>query len=88
MQRKLGVVGAQHAAPGQAESLSHTCFMQRKCPICGKPTDSKQSADFPFCSERCKLLDLGNWASEKYRISEPVLEEPATQNPHPDKDSS
>ncbi len=26
----------------------------------------------PFCSERCKLIDLGNWASEKYVISTPV----------------
>jgi endogenous inhibitor of DNA gyrase (YacG/DUF329 family) len=27
----------------------------------------------PFCSERCKDVDLGNWAMEKYVISEPVL---------------
>jgi len=26
----------------------------------------------PFCSERCKLIDLGNWASEKYVISMPI----------------
>lgn len=26
----------------------------------------------PFCSERCKLIDLGNWASEKYVISTPI----------------
>jgi len=26
----------------------------------------------PFCSERCKLIDLGNWASEKYVISSPL----------------
>jgi len=29
--------------------------------------------DFPFCSERCRLLDLGNWAMEKYVVSEPAL---------------
>ncbi len=28
----------------------------------------------PFCSERCKLLDLGNWASEKYVISSPATD--------------
>jgi endogenous inhibitor of DNA gyrase (YacG/DUF329 family) len=28
--------------------------------------------DFPFCSERCRLTDLGKWASEEYRISEPA----------------
>lgn len=59
--------------------------MQRNCPICGKPADSATHADFPFCSERCKLLDLGNWASEKYRISEPASEEPAPEKPEADE---
>jgi uncharacterized protein len=49
--------------------------MQRACPICRKPADSETSADFPFCSERCRLLDLGNWASESYVISEPAFDE-------------
>ena len=38
-----------------------------KCPICGKEV-SRNNPDQPFCSERCRLIDLGNWASEKYRI--------------------
>lgn len=29
----------------------------------------------PFCSERCKLIDLGNWASEKYVISTPLTQD-------------
>ncbi len=49
--------------------------MKWQCPICRKPTDSESTADFPFCSERCRLTDLGNWASEKYKISEPVIDE-------------
>jgi endogenous inhibitor of DNA gyrase (YacG/DUF329 family) len=49
--------------------------MQWRCPICRKPTSTEASPDFPFCSERCKLIDLGNWASEKYKISEPVIDE-------------
>ncbi|HXJ17857.1 MAG TPA: DNA gyrase inhibitor YacG [Candidatus Polarisedimenticolia bacterium] len=49
--------------------------MKRTCPICRKPTDSERDADFPFCSERCRLLDLGAWASEKYRISQPAFDE-------------
>ena len=28
--------------------------------------------EFPFCSERCRLIDLGNWASEKYVIPSPI----------------
>jgi endogenous inhibitor of DNA gyrase (YacG/DUF329 family) len=49
--------------------------MQRTCPICRKPTDSETHPEFPFCSERCRLHDLGNWASEKYVISESALDE-------------
>ena len=46
-----------------------------RCPICRKPTDSENNSDFPFCSERCRVLDLGNWASEKYRICQPIFDE-------------
>ena len=42
-----------------------------KCPICRKEVQ-KDSAYVPFCSERCKLIDLGKWASEKYVISSPI----------------
>ena len=49
--------------------------MKRVCPICRTPTDSEPHADFPFCSERCRLIDLGSWSSEKYRISQPVFDE-------------
>jgi endogenous inhibitor of DNA gyrase (YacG/DUF329 family) len=61
--------------------------MKRHCPICRKPADSETHPDFPFCSERCRLLDLGNWASEKYRISEPVIDEstPETSERDPDE---
>jgi endogenous inhibitor of DNA gyrase (YacG/DUF329 family) len=48
--------------------------MKHRCPICKKPTDSESNADFPFCSERCRERDLGNWASEKYVVSEPVFD--------------
>jgi hypothetical protein len=49
--------------------------MKRRCPICHKPTDSETNDDFPFCSERCRLTDLGNWSSEKYVITNPVFDE-------------
>ncbi len=40
-----------------------------KCPTCGKPVRwDKESPWRPFCSERCKLIDLGEWASESHRI--------------------
>jgi len=49
--------------------------MKHKCPICKAETGSAVHADFPFCSERCRNRDLGNWASEKYVVSEPVFDE-------------
>jgi endogenous inhibitor of DNA gyrase (YacG/DUF329 family) len=45
-----------------------------KCPICDKETRSEGNPYRPFCSERCKLLDLGNWAGERYSV--PTKEEP------------
>jgi hypothetical protein len=44
-----------------------------KCPICKKPVKSKD-AEFPFCSDRCRLIDLGKWASGAYVISSPVTD--------------
>jgi len=35
----------------------------------------------PFCSERCKLVDLSDWASERYRIVEPEHEEEVPREP-------
>ncbi|MGE5173132.1 MAG: DNA gyrase inhibitor YacG [Betaproteobacteria bacterium] len=39
-----------------------------KCPICKKEAPWKDNPSRPFCSERCRLIDLGKWASEDYRI--------------------
>jgi len=50
---------------------------QRKvlCPHCGSECLYQPSNPYrPFCSERCRLIDLGAWASESYRV--PVSEEP------------
>ena len=49
--------------------------MRHVCPICKTPTDSEKDADFPFCSDRCRKKDLGNWATEKYVVSEPIFNE-------------
>ena len=48
--------------------------MKHRCPICKTPTDSEVHGEFPFCSERCRQRDLGNWATEKYVVSEPVFD--------------
>ena len=43
-----------------------------KCPICGKETELLTEPLGPFCSDRCKLVDLGKWLGEEYRVSEPL----------------
>ncbi len=43
-----------------------------KCPICGKPSDFNAPPMGPFCSQRCKLVDLGSWFKEDYKVTEPL----------------
>lgn len=43
------------------------------CPTCGAIVQPKDE-DFPFCSDRCRKIDLGKWAMGVYRISSPVLD--------------
>ncbi|QLG88681.1 DNA gyrase inhibitor YacG [Chitinibacter bivalviorum] len=51
--------------------MSDTLKQQVKCPQCGcLNTYSPTNPSRPFCSERCKLIDLGQWANENYRIAE------------------
>lgn len=43
------------------------------CPHCGKEHQWDTHNRFrPFCSERCKMIDLGRWASEEYRVAQPA----------------
>jgi endogenous inhibitor of DNA gyrase (YacG/DUF329 family) len=47
-----------------------------RCPICGRRIQSDDAAKtptYPFCSDRCRLIDLGRWLGEDYRIG-PVTE--------------
>ena len=45
-----------------------------RCPICKKPVAPRaDNASFPFCSPRCRTVDLGKWLNEDYRV--PVEEE-------------
>jgi|GEM_PF-761760 len=45
---------------------------QHPCPICGRPVDPATSPAMPFCSERCRQIDLARWLGERYRIPGPV----------------
>ena len=44
-----------------------------RCPICRKIV-LKSEPEFPFCSERCRTIDLGKWASGAYVVSSPMSE--------------
>ncbi|HLW75013.1 MAG TPA: DNA gyrase inhibitor YacG [Gammaproteobacteria bacterium] len=52
-----------------------------ECPHCGKPVPwTDESKWKPFCSERCRLIDLGDWLTEKHAI--------ASEDTPPDQDDS
>jgi endogenous inhibitor of DNA gyrase (YacG/DUF329 family) len=57
------------------------------CPQCGKAVEWTPTSRWrPFCSERCKLVDLGAWASEAYRIplAEPAESDESAPDESPD----
>ena len=39
-----------------------------RCPVCDRPLDPQKSSARPFCSERCKQIDLGRWLDERYGL--------------------
>jgi len=45
------------------------------CPQCGKPSDPRYR---PFCSKRCKDIDLGRWLNEEYRV--PLVEDDTSED--------
>jgi len=58
-----------------------------RCPICKKRV-ATADPEFPFCSQRCRTIDLGKWASGQYVISSPVRDtEDEFQSDSPPKDS-
>lgn len=44
------------------------------CPICGKPV-AADDPNMPFCSDRCRTMDLANWATEKYSVPSTLASE-------------
>ena len=59
-----------------------------KCPTCQREIDWSQSPFRPFCSERCRLIDLGAWLAEKHAIpGEPVPDESGHTQGQPDGDA-
>jgi endogenous inhibitor of DNA gyrase (YacG/DUF329 family) len=65
--------------------------MEVSCPICHKMIEWEGNRFRPFCSERCKLIDLGHWAAESYRVpskSEEEEESPSANPAEEDEEAS
>jgi uncharacterized protein len=59
-------------------------MIRGRCPICSKRFEIEKLDDlpsFPFCSERCKLVDLGRWIDGAYAIPGPPASEEAESAP-------
>jgi hypothetical protein len=61
--------------------------MSLRCSICGKPFELDDSPALPFCSHRCRLIDLGRWLDEGYGMAI-EREEEADEEPPSDDDQS
>ena len=48
--------------------MSATATKTTRCPTCKGDADKTGNKVFPFCSERCHLVDLGRWLNEEYRV--------------------
>ena len=57
-----------------------------RCPTCKKIVVASDP-EFPFCSDRCRLIDLGKWASGAYVISSPLNDPETDDFQYPDDDS-
>lgn len=57
-------------APGAGGSDGARAGRRVRCPTCGKATGWSGNPDRPFCSARCRLVDLGVWLDEGYRIAD------------------
>jgi len=56
-----------------------------RCPTCRQSVPWEGNPHRPFCSERCRLRDLGNWATERYRIAGEAPPDGAPAEPESDE---
>jgi endogenous inhibitor of DNA gyrase (YacG/DUF329 family) len=55
-----------------------------RCPVCDAHVDLETTPTVPFCSDRCRLIDLGRWLDEAYAV--PEKKRPATEDDEGDSD--
>ena len=62
--------------------------MVRKCPVCERPVEPRAAnPSFPFCSPRCRQVDLGRWLGEEYRLADRHVEDQEDEQKPPPDDS-
>ena len=67
-------------------SLLKSQVKTMRCPICHKQVDATSANRYrPFCSERCRMVDLGTWAGEEYRIAGGKVDDLEHPDDLPDK---
>ena len=72
--RVLAAVGGERYLRRRMKSLP--------CPICKKPSAPRaENASFPFCSTRCRQVDLGKWLGEEYRVPDRAEEDAEDERP-------
>jgi hypothetical protein len=49
--------------------MTSTRHAGSRCPVCESPTKS-DATSLPFCSSRCRTIDLGDWLDERYQIAD------------------
>ncbi|HOM18525.1 MAG TPA: DNA gyrase inhibitor YacG [Thermoguttaceae bacterium] len=61
---------------------------QHPCPVCGRPVDPATTPAMPFCSDRCRQIDLARWLGERYRVPGPVRQPEEALEESPSEQSS
>lgn len=59
---------------------------QSRCSVCERRFDPQESPALPFCSERCRLVDLSRWLDERYGLPYESEEEKADRPDEPEED--
>ena len=57
--------------PEERQGARDAVSAKFRCPICRKPVQ-QGGVSFPFCTERCRCVDLGQWFNESYTVSHPL----------------
>ncbi len=81
---KLDVAGSTPVTRSTLPSTNDKSSAGRKrmrCPTCGVEFERAESRFAPFCSRRCKLIDLGDWFDERFRIAGEAVPDEGEKEP-------